>query len=79
MVTLTWNTVDGAGGYEIYRSDSTGGTYAKVAVISAGIKSHNENGLTSGRTYSYTIRAFKTVDGKPVFSEYSGVVEQRVS
>ena len=55
---LTWQTVDGADGYIIYRM--TSGGWAEVgSVNSGGTGSFTESGLNYGGSYTYTVRAFK--------------------
>ena len=75
-VTLTWNAAEFADGYEVYRSDSRLGTYAMIASVNSGdVTAVSDNGLVSGSRWFYTIRAYREVNGKRVYSEYSGIVE----
>ncbi|MCT8137603.1 InlB B-repeat-containing protein [Anaerobacillus sp. CMMVII] len=72
--TIAWSRVSGASGYEIHRATSKTGTYSRVKTITSGstIKFDNTN-LTKGKTYYYKIRAYRTVNGKKVYSPYTGV------
>ena len=74
-VKLTWSKVKGASGYEIYRSNSKDGKYSKVKTISKGSTTSYKNGkLKKSTTYYYKIRAYRKVNGKKVYGNYSSVV-----
>ncbi|HAT89194.1 MAG TPA: hypothetical protein DCS73_05525 [Roseburia sp.] len=74
-VKLTWSKVKGANGYEIYRSTGKNGKYKKVTAISkAGTTSYKNGKLKKSTTYYYKIRAYRKVDGKKVYGDYSSVV-----
>ena len=67
--------VYGANGYELYRSTSKDGKYSKVKTITDGkTLSFDDTKLETGRTYYYKIRAYKTINNKKVYSDYSSVV-----
>lgn len=70
-IRLAWKAVTGASGYEIYRATSYRGTYSYVATTSSA--SYINSGLTSNVTYYYKIRAYRTVNGKKVYGNYTGV------
>ena len=70
--TLSWNKVAGASGYEVYMAASKNGTYRKITTIKKGATvTYTKKGLRANRTYYFKVRAYKTVDGKNVYSEYS--------
>lgn len=50
-VTLGWSAVSGAAGYNVYR----GGSKVNAATVTT--VSYTDNGLASGSSYSYTVRA----------------------
>ncbi len=56
-LTVSWNTVDGALGYEIRRSTASTG-WESVAEVGADVSEFTDTGLVSGTTYTYTVRAF---------------------
>lgn len=81
-VKLSWSKISGTKGYEIYRSvtkssateisNGEGNGYEKykmIADLSSGKKSYTDKGLTSGMSYSYKVKAYKTVDNKKVYIE----------
>lgn len=71
-VKLSWDAVSGSTGYLVYRAYSGSSTYRKVARITAA--SFKDTGLTSGTTYKYKVRAYKTVGTATSFSGYSSVI-----
>lgn len=72
--TVSWNKVSGAYGYQVYRATSENGTYyLKKTVNSSSSLSYTNTGLTKGKIYYYKVRAYRTVDGKKVYSKYSTV------
>jgi hypothetical protein len=73
-IQITWNNVPGASGYEICRANSKTGAYTKVyTAISGSTVVCKNTSLTTGKTYYYKIRAYRTVSGKKVYSSYSAV------
>ena len=73
-VKVSWKAISGASGYQVYRATSSGGAYTKVYTATSGSKvSYTNTGLTSGKTYYYKVRAYKTVDGTKVYGSYSSV------
>lgn len=79
QMKISWKKVSGADGYEIYRATSKDGKYTKVTTIKKGsTKSYTDKKLTSGKTYYYKVRAYKTVNGKKVYSSYSKVQSKKV-
>lgn len=85
-IKLTWKKVSSAKGYEIYRkvAVSDGDTKSNgryngyvseklIASLGASKTSYTDKKLTSGMTYNYSIKAYKTVGGKKVYIEdYAG-------
>ena len=63
-LTISWNSVEGATGYRVYRSTSKNGEYKRVATLNGSNKlSYSDTGLVCGRRYYYKVRAYRTVDG----------------
>jgi Listeria-Bacteroides repeat domain (List_Bact_rpt)/Bacterial Ig-like domain (group 3)/Fibronectin type III domain/The GLUG motif len=74
-VKLTWAKSPEATGYEIYRSESSTGTYSRVTTITNNSTVNFTNsGLVTGKRYYYKIKAYKTIAGKNYYSSYSSVV-----
>jgi uncharacterized protein YkwD len=62
-VSMKWNPIAGASGFEIYRATSTSGTYTKVASVSGSTTTYTQSGLTTGSTYYYKVRAYVVKSG----------------
>ncbi len=59
-VKVTWGKVSGASGYYVYRKVS-GGKYKKIATVKGGSKvSYADKKGKKGKTYYYTVRAYKS-------------------
>lgn len=69
---LSWAKSNGASGYEIYSSTSKSGAYKKIASTSS--TSNKNTGLKLGATRYYKVRAYKTVNSKKVYGNFSSVV-----
>lgn len=71
---ISWKRISGATGYEVYAATSQKGSYKRIAMILKGTTvSYTNKSLRSGRTYYYKVRAYRTVNGKKVYSSYSKV------
>jgi hypothetical protein len=60
-IKLSWKAAGGATGYVLYRYSSTTKTYNRLKVTAA--LSYTNTGLVTNTTYSYKVRAFRTVNG----------------
>lgn len=67
-VTLKWSASKGAEGYILYVVQGYG-SYNQIADITKTTATHT--GLTNNTAYTYTVRAYKTVNGYRVYSDYS--------
>ncbi|MDE8732875.1 family 10 glycosylhydrolase [Eubacteriales bacterium DFI.9.88] len=57
---LSWKTLPGVSGYQIYRAASKGGTYKKIKTIDkAQTSTYKDSSLVSGKSYYYKIRGYK--------------------
>lgn len=84
-VKLSWNKISGAKGYEVYRAitnsdgynysgdKGTDNSYIKYTLVKdikkGSAKSYTVKKLTSGMTYEFVVKAYKTVKGKKVYIE----------
>lgn len=86
---VTWSTVAGATGYNIYRKTSASDSWKYYSFVSGGSKtSFTDTGLTKGQKYYYTVSAYRTsteapkcegtynttgISGTPIAAPYSNV------
>lgn len=69
---IRWNRVDSAEGYVIYRRSGTTGKFVKAKTITSGKKkSYKNGGLKKNVHYYYKMKAYRTVNGKKIYSKYS--------
>ena len=66
---LSWKKADRAEGYQIWRSTSKNGAYRLR--YSTKKTSTVNTGLSAGKAYYYKVRAYRTVDGRKVYSAYT--------
>jgi fibronectin type 3 domain-containing protein len=64
-ITLKWNAVAGATGYEVYRYSTATGKYTLFKTVIT--TTYANTGLATNKTYSYKVRAYRTVNGVKVF------------
>lgn len=77
QVKVTWNNISGESGYQISRSASKTKTENVVTVTTTKGTSKNIS-VTKGKTYYYKVRAYKTVDGKKIYSPWSAVTSYKL-
>ena len=67
-ITLTWDAVEGASYYEVYRQNTKTGLWIKLA--DATTNTYVVNGVKTGKEYTYKVIAMKTLDeGTSVITE----------
>ena len=62
--TLTWKKVTGATSYIVYYKTSKSGKWKKITTLANSKTSYTKSGLTSGKTYYFTVKAVKNYNGK---------------
>lgn len=67
-ISLSWSKVPDAEGYKIYRKTAGSSKYLPLAETDAGTVSYSDTKLTTGVTYQYNIKAYKTVNGVKYYS-----------
>ena len=66
---VTWQPVEGADGYIIYRRDEASAQWVRIKKVAGQTKSYYSNiQLQPGSKYTYTVQAFCQVDGKVYYS-----------
>lgn len=69
-IKVSWNQISGANGYFVYRKNAAG-DWKKIATLTGGkTLSYTDSGLNCGTSYTYTVKAYRTIDGKKVSGAY---------
>lgn len=68
---ISWPAVAGAAGYEIYRSASATGTFAKITAVTG--TSYINTGLATGKNYYYKVRVKCAAGPAVTYGGYSAV------
>ena len=71
-VKLSWDAMSGVNGYDIYRSEYSGGSYLYIGSTTG--TAYTDKGLTNEKSYYYKIVAYKTISGVKNYSSMSGYV-----
>ncbi len=75
-ITVSWAAVSGgAAGYELYRATSSTGSYALIKTLTG--TSCTDGSLTTGSTYYYKVRAWRTLESHRLYGGYSSVVSAK--
>ena len=69
-ITVTWNAVPGAKGYEVYRATSANGKYSKIKNTTSTTWVNTK--ITTNKEYYYKVRAYRSVSGKKKYSGFAG-------
>lgn len=67
-IKLTWNKINDANGYIVYKFDPSKKNYVRLVKTTANINSYTVNKLEQGTNYIFAVKAYKTIDGKEVSS-----------
>lgn len=68
QVSLAWNSVAGAAGYNLYRSPLSGGGWVKLNNAPLTGTTYTDTGLQNATTYYYVVTALDTVGNESKFS-----------
>ena len=69
--TVKWNKVTGATGYIVYYKTSKNGSWQRLTTTKNTVTSFTKTGLKSSSTYYFTVKAFRTVDGKTYNGQFT--------
>lgn len=74
-LTLSWKSVPGADGYRIYRKLDVAGEnealgWQEVETVEADVLKYTESGCEVGKTYRYTVIAYREIDGTLYWGDY---------
>jgi fibronectin type 3 domain-containing protein len=71
-IKITWGSVNGASGYQLYRAKSAAGTYSMIATTA--YTSYTNSNVELGTMYYYKVRAYRFIGRILIYSPYSAVV-----
>lgn len=78
-ITVKWNKVRRAAGYQIYRAAKENGKFKRIATVrKKGRLRYTNKNLKSKKTYYYKVRAFHKAGGKTIYSPFSEVKSKTV-
>ncbi len=75
---ITWNKIEGATYYQVYRGTSVNGKYALLGTYDSNTTSSISRSLKKGSTYYYKVRTYKWVNGERVFSPFSTPINVKI-
>lgn len=75
-ITVKWNKVSGANGYNVYRRASSSDSWKYIGRVTSGSTLSYKDSKASGRYY-YSVKAYKNVDGKKVAGLRSEAIRSR--
>ena len=78
QLTASWSSVSGISGYEVQYSTSKKMKSAKTVNAKKSAKKTTIKKLKKGKKYFVRVRAYKTVDGKKIYSDWSKVKNVKV-
>lgn len=76
QVKITWNEVSGATHYYVYRLEN--GKYKKIKTLTSETTSYTDKKLTSGKEYSYKVKAVTKKNGVTANGTASGAIKVTV-
>ncbi len=71
-VKVKWSKINGASGYEVYRSTSKTKNFKLLKRVNNSYSSYTFK-TSKYKTYYYKVRAYKLVDGKRIYAPYSNM------
>ncbi|HEY8805238.1 MAG TPA: M4 family metallopeptidase [Clostridium sp.] len=74
-ISVSWSTVTGASGYEVYRATLSKGSYTLISRTTA--RSYNNTGVTTNSNYYYKVKAYRMNGTARVYSGYSSVISAK--
>ena len=75
---VSWEKVEGATYYQVYRSTSANGNYVQLGTYDSDTTTKISTSLAKGKTYYYKVRCYRWVRGNRQFSPFSEVVSMKV-
>lgn len=77
---VEWTAVDGAAGYQVYRSEKKDGDYAVVTESEDGsVSSYTDSGCKCGVNYYYYVKAVQKVEAEVIYGKASNTLSGRTA
>ena len=76
-ITVSWDEVDNAASYRIYRKEA-GGSFAGLATLGADTTSYTDQTAKPGKTYYYTVKGFWEENAQGITTKYPSDVSARI-
>lgn len=70
-ITITWNKVDGASGYGIFRKGPEDKNWQGLTIVGSINNTYTDTTAVPGTKYTYTVRAYCSSEGKRLGGEYN--------
>jgi len=75
-LTLSWTKVSNSDGYKVYKYDNSTSSYKLLKTITGNANnSYTDSNLKANTYYTYKVRAYKNVDSKTLYGEYSSSIK----
>ncbi len=71
QITFSWNKVNGADGYKVYRYNSGTGKWDRIATVASGVTSRTDKGHNPNSKHTYAVQAYKNYNGAQCHGEMS--------
>ena len=69
--TISWDGLEGATGYMVYRRLGSSGSFTNLTPNGVADDEYTDNTAVCGKTYQYRVRAYVTINGKKIYGKYS--------
>ena len=76
-IKLTWTSIDGADGYQVYRCNSKGKSCTKLTTTEK--LSYKDKKLKFDKKYYYKVRAYRIEDGSKINGKYSELLTKKTA
>ena len=77
-IQIVWNAVSGATGYAVFRKEGNVWKYIGATAGTSYIHTSSKNHpIVTDKTYRYTVRAYRKIGSKYVYSAYSTVISKK--
>jgi len=78
-IKISWNKVSEVSGYAIYRSNTKNGKYKEIKTVNAKKTTYINKNLTKGKTYYFKVKAYMSVNGNKIYSDFSDAVKYKAA